>query len=150
MVLLGLGPFIFYATWPSFNKLKHKVPIRWVGQERIGRRPAMQFLGPGEEEVTLEGVFYPQALGGLEMLIAMQEAARQGVICDLVAVTGEVFGPWVIKEVANENQFFTPTGSPRKVDFTINLHAYGDDGLGGIGGIGGAIGAVTDFFNLGG
>ncbi|MGU9981445.1 phage tail protein [Phreatobacter sp. HK31-P] len=142
-VLLGLGPFAFYTTWPSFQKLKHKVPIRWIGQERAGRRPAMQFLGPGEETVTIEGVFYPHALGGMDLLLGMQNAAREGQILDLAASTGEVFGPWVIKDASNDDQFFTSAGVPRKVDFTVELHAYGEDEGGFAGGIFDLAGALA-------
>lgn len=52
-VLLVIGPFPFYTTAPSFDKLKFEADFRWVQQERLSRDPAAQFLGPGVRRVDI-------------------------------------------------------------------------------------------------
>jgi phage protein U len=134
-VLLALGPFAFYATAPSFEKLKFAADFRWEGQKRLGREPAQQFLGPGERDVHIEGVMYPEAFGGAELLTAMHAAARSGAVYPLIAMSdagfaGQVMGLWVVKNLENTRQYFGRNGA-RKIDFDIHLRSYGEDGITG-------------------
>src|ERR1035437_1907580 len=99
-VLLALGPFLFYATAPSFNKFKFQANFRWAPQMRLERKPAAQFLGPDFSQVHLTGVLYPEALGGGSLLPSMQAAAGVGVPYPLIAMSdsslqGDVMGLWV-------------------------------------------------------
>lgn len=133
-VLLSLGPFQFYASAPSFEKLRFLADFRWVPQERLGRDPAMQFLGPGERQVTLDGTIYPEAFGGEELLPAMQQAARQGAVFPLLAMSdaglsADVMGLWIIKKIENTRSFFGAAVGARKIEFNIELRAYGEDGV---------------------
>jgi len=138
-VLLVLGPFLFYATAPSFDKLKFSAKFRWAQQPRLERRPAAQFLGPDVNTVKLTGTIYPDALGGGDLLPNMQAAAGGGVPFPLIAVSdsslqGDVMGLWVIKEIDSVREFWGRNGA-RKISFDIGLETYGPDGGGFAGGL---------------
>ena len=130
-VLVALGPFMFYATAPSFDKLKFQADFRWPAQERLARDVAHQFLGPGQRTVDLDGIMYPEAFGGDGLLSAMHAAARVGSIYPLIAMSdgalsADVMGMWFISKLNNVRSFFGNNGA-RKIEFTIELKAYGED-----------------------
>jgi uncharacterized protein len=138
-VLVALGPFQFYATAPSFEKLKFEAEFRWAQQERIKREPASQFLGPGERSITLDGVIYPEAFGGAELLSGIHAAARAGTVMAFIAMRdqslqGDVMGLWIVKSIQNTRSYFGRNG-PRKIEFAIMIKSYGPDGAGFPGGL---------------
>lgn len=137
-VLVSLGPFVFYATAPSFEKLRFEAQFRWPAQERLARDVAHQFLGPGERSVTLDGVMYPEAFGGADVLASMHSAARAGVVMPLIsmsdnALAAEVMGLWFVSGLHNVRSHFGERGAKR-IEFSIQLKAYGRDG-GFVGGL---------------
>lgn len=133
MVLMGLGPFRFYCQQPSFQELERSTEYDWIAQRRVARDIAHQYIGPGEDRVTLKGRLYPLIFGGLEMLDRMRLAGRAGQLMDLAAVNGVVFGQFFIKSVSETQKYLNPDGVPHMVDFDLTLFAYGSDadGFGG-------------------
>jgi hypothetical protein len=132
-VLLGVGPYRFKIKALNYQALTRTFNYRWVSQERIGRRPAMQFLGPGEETVELRGVIYPKDPrfgGGFSQLENMRKEAMRGRPRGVASSLGRYHGRWCIKEVSDVQTYFAKNGAPRKVEFTIKLTAYGADGGG--------------------
>lgn len=114
--------------------LDRSISYRWEPQNRIGRRPAMQFLGTGEETVSIKGVLYPPQFGSLDSLEQMRDEAMLGVPRGMVTSTGRYYGIWCIKSIKDVQAPYWPDGSPRKVEFTIDLTNYGADGIfGGFG-----------------
>ena len=46
-VLMLLGNFAFHLRTAAYDELKRVSSYRWAAQDRIGRKPAQQFLGTG-------------------------------------------------------------------------------------------------------
>ena len=133
LVMMGLGPFRFAVPGGTYQQLTREVRARWPAQERVGRRPALQFTGPGEETLELAGVIYPYYTGGLEQIRGMRAQAQAGAPLMMVSGLGDVYGLWVILGVRDTESFFRADGLARRVEFTLELSAYGPDGA-GIGG----------------
>lgn len=129
-MLMQLGPFQFKLLAPSPQELRRIFDYRWVPVERVGRRPAMQFLGPGEEGVHIRVLMYPHVTGGMGDLERMRNAGQQGTPYRLVSGAGYNFGLWCIVLVEDEQTFFDKKGSPHRVEFNLGLAAYGGDGMG--------------------
>lgn len=131
LALIGLGPYRFATSSLSIHKLDRKWAYRWEAQQRIGRRPAMQFLGPGEESVQLDGVIYPHYMGGFGQLMQMREAASRGDFFALASGAGNAIGVyhgrWCIRNISDAQSYFHKSGAPLKVEFQIDLVAYGGD-----------------------
>jgi len=125
LVLMGLGPFRFSVPGLSHNQLSRRYNYRWVPQWRIGRRPAEQFLGPGEEEVRIHGIIYPWAYGGYDQLEGMRGYAEGGIPSGLASAGGVFFGLWCIRAITDEQEYFLPDGTPRRVEFDLDLVNYG-------------------------
>jgi uncharacterized protein len=79
ILLMGLGPWRFHSPRGiSYNRLTRRYDYRWMPQMRVGRRPAQQFLGPGEEELRIHGILFPHAYGGYDTLTEMRTEAETG------------------------------------------------------------------------
>ena len=125
---MALGPFRFQVSGPSYERLSHRSDARWERQDRLGRAPARQFIGPGEHRVTLDGRIFTHYTGGYRQIERMRDALADGRPYILVSGFGTVFGKHVIEGVETGQEYFLPDGAPLKVEFTVDLASYGDDG----------------------
>jgi phage protein U len=125
--MMALGTYRFSIDSAAYQELKHSQAYRWQAQERIQRRPAMQFLGAGEESIELSGVIYPHFKGGLEQLDTMRAEASKGQPLLLVDGLGFVWGQWVITQIDEGQSFFQGNGQPLKQSFQLKLVNYGAD-----------------------
>ncbi|MCA3456479.1 MAG: phage tail protein [Rhodobacter sp.] len=124
---MALGTFRFGVNRASYQMFTRDAAYRWAKQDRLGRDPALQYLGPDAEEITLEGVIYPHFKGGLRQMELMRAVARQGVPMMLVDGLGFVWQRWVITRVSETKSLFLADGAPRRIEFNVTLRAYGSD-----------------------
>lgn len=54
-MLMVLGFFVFERRTLPHQSMQYSKGYRWVSNDRIGKRPAYQFLGEGETSRTLSG-----------------------------------------------------------------------------------------------
>ncbi len=133
--MLQLGSVQFSMDTRAYEDLDRVVKYRWPVLERLGRRPARQWLGVGEETIKLKGAIYPgfdpagRTVGGGQVE-ELRSLGEQGVPQDLVTGTGRSLGKWVILEVGEMQTVFMGNGAPRKQEFTIELAFYGTAGFG--------------------
>lgn len=127
-VLMALGPFRFQVSGPSYERFSHRSEARWERQDRLGRAPARQFIGPGDHLITLDGRVYTQYTGGYAQIERMRDALAKDTPYILVSGFGKVFGKFVIERVETGQEYFLPDGSPLRLEFTIDLASYGEDG----------------------
>lgn len=125
--MMALGAYRFSIESAAYQELKHSHAFRWQAQERLLRRPAMQFIGAGEESIELSGVIYPHFRGGLTQLNAMRQEASKGQPLLLVDGLGFVWGQWVIVQIDEDQSFFLANGQPLKQSFQLRLVNYGSD-----------------------
>lgn len=125
-VMLALGDFRFSINTAAYQELTRSQSWRWPTVDRIGARPASQFVGPGEDSVNLSGKIYPHFKGGLGQIVAMRAQADRGVPLMLVDGRGLVWGKFVITELRETQGTFFSNGAPRCQDFDLTLQAYGE------------------------
>lgn len=125
-----LGEYEFSLETSAFETLSRKTEYRWEGQNRIGRAPAQQFLGLGEDTIELKGTIYPHFRGGLGQMAQLREAAGKGKPLPFTYAferLGQYNGLWCIKEINDERSVPLRQGHARKIEFTLSLVAYGED-----------------------
>lgn len=125
--MMALGVFRFSLDTATYHDFKRSQTYRWQSQERLLRRPALQFIGLGEETIELNGLIYPHFRGGLTQVETMRIEANKGSPLVLVDGLGFVWGQWVIKQISEGQTFFQPNGQPLKQTFQLSLSRYGDD-----------------------
>lgn len=134
-VMMGLGAFRFSISTAAYQELERTDEYRWQSQERIGREPAMQFLGKGQTTVRLSGTIYPHFKGGIRQMDNIRAQAGLGFPLFLASTYGRIFGQYCIMSVGEMQTIFLPNGAPRKLEFNVELKSYGADGFAGLGGL---------------
>lgn len=126
-VMMVLGGFPFSMNTAAYDRFARSTEYRWARQNRIGRQPAHQFVGPGAETITLNGVIHPHYRGGLRMIAQMRAEAEKGEPLMMVDGLGFVLGRWVIRRIDETGTVFFADGAPRQQAFRLSLAAYGED-----------------------
>lgn len=126
-MMMTLGFFVFSLKTASYQQLQRQTTWRHSKAARIGQRPQYQYLGPGEDTISLSGVLYPEITGGrsttLDLLRVM---AEEGKAWPLIEGTGRMYGFWAITSVSETDSNQLRDGAPQKVDFDIQLTRVDD------------------------
>ncbi len=113
--------FVFMRQTLPHQTMQRESDYRWPSNSRIGKRDAYQFLGVGEENMTLAGVLYPELTGGKLTMTTLRMMAEEGRAWPLLDGTGMIYGMYVISRVSETGSIFFADGTPRKIDFTLSL-----------------------------
>ena len=97
---------------------------RWAAQERVGARPGWQWLGPGEETLTLSGVSLPLSAGTADAVSTLRTAAAGGEPLTLADGAGRVLGRWVVRAVEERRRGIRADGTPARIDWRLDLALY--------------------------
>lgn len=125
-----LGDFVFSINTAPFQELGRSSTYDWQEVDRIGRKPARQFTGPGSDTITLQGVIYPHYRGGLGQIARMRAMAGRGEPLPFIYCServGQYLGQWCILSINEDRSVFLSQGAPRKIQFSITLGEYGED-----------------------
>jgi len=125
-MLMALGMFVFELPALVYQELERRTDWRHGQTSRVGARAANQFLGPGEDVVTLTGSI-PLELGDLAALETLREMGDAGDAYPLVDGRGKVHGLHVICDLAERQSHVLADGTPRITDFTLTLRHVDDD-----------------------
>ncbi|WP_018694503.1 phage tail protein [Algicola sagamiensis] len=120
-VMMTLGQFEFSIATAAYKSLKRTTEYRWAEQARLSTHPMVQYVGPGKDEIQLEGVIYPHYWGGLKQIDTMRQQANQGTGLLLTDGLGTVHGKWVITKIEEKQGEFLRQGQARKIEFSLTL-----------------------------
>lgn len=126
-MLMCLGQFVFELPSLAYSELQRSSAWRHAANSRVGARAALQFVGPGDDTITLTGVLVPEVAGKLESLTTLRRMADAGDAYAMIDGAGRVFGAWVIESISEGGSAFTQDGIARRTDFSISLKRS-DDG----------------------
>ena len=118
-MMLALGFFVFMRQTLPFQSMQRDAEYRWPSNSRIGKRDAFQFLGVGEEKITLSGELYPELTGGKLTLTAVRLMAEEGRAWPRPSGNGMIYGMYVINRVSETGAECFTAGERRKI--TVNL-----------------------------
>lgn len=147
IALMSLGQNIFYTPMigedtPGYDALQRDSSFTWVPQGRLNAPIAMQFTGPGQDVVVIEGKIFPHHFGGTSTLDALRAAGAAGKPQELVryypvhdadgnllqGTTALMLGAFVIMRVRTGEKNIASSGVANSIDFQLELAAYGNDG----------------------
>lgn len=123
--LMTLGLFVFALPTLLFEELTRTRNARHATIDRFGARAASQFVGEGEETVTLTGMLVPEIAGRFASLDTLDAMRQGGNAHQLIDGTGVVWGSYVIVRLDERRAVFTENGRPRKTDFALDLLRVG-------------------------
>lgn len=120
-MLFSLGMFPFSIGTLAFDELQRRTSWRHATSPRVGARDASQYVGPGEETITLPGTVFREIADGQVSIDELRRMADTGEAWALVDGTGRVYGAYVIVAVDERQKHFLPGGVALRIDFAIDL-----------------------------
>jgi uncharacterized protein len=146
VALMSLGNHVFYVPMvgvesPGFETLQRDSSFTWVPQGRLNAPLAMQYTGPGQDIVVIEGRLFPSFFGGAQTLDALRAAGAEGKPLSLLryfpvhdaqgrqvqGMSAQVVGTFVIMRVRAGEKRINSAGAPELIEFALELAAYGND-----------------------
>jgi phage protein U len=125
-MMMALGLFVFSLRTASYQELQRVTNWRHPSNSRVGDRPAYQFVGKGEDSITLKGVILHELTGNRMTLDTVREMGDTGQAYTLIEGTGKIYGLVVIESLDDTKTFFFKDGAARKTEFTIKLNIIRD------------------------
>lgn len=126
-MMLVLGMFVFCLRTAAYQELQRQTEWRHASNNRVGAHPARQFLGRGEDSITLPGVILPELMGLTLSLDALRLMANTGKAWPMVEGSGRIYGLWVIEGLSETKTLFFRDGTPRRIEFTVTLKRIDGD-----------------------
>lgn len=115
-----LGMFPFSIPTAAYQQLQRSTNWRHPSNSRVGDLPAYQFLGRGEDTISLEGSIVPE-FGSQMSITALRTMGDTGKAFPLISGTGKVLGLYLINDLQETQTIFFKNGLPRKIEFSLKL-----------------------------
>lgn len=141
-MMMALGMFVFGMHTLAYQEFQRQTEWRHSSTSRIGTNPARQFLGRGDDTITLPGVLVSGLTGTQVSLDVLRQMADTGKAWTLIEGTGRIYGIWVIESMQETRTYFFKDGAARRIEFTLTLKRIDDgetDRLGALTGITGGL-----------
>lgn len=126
-MMMIYGMFVFMLNTTPYQSMSRNMDWRHVKNDRIGKSAKWQYIGPGEDSITLNGMLYPEVTGGdisLEVLRTMAFSAKPW---PLIEGTGMIYGMFVIDSLTESRTEFFADGKARRIEFTLSLKRVSED-----------------------
>ena len=126
-MMMVYGLFVFSLSTAAYQEFQRQTSWRHQSQSRVGARPARQFLGAGDDTITLTGTLLPEFTGGQASLDALREMADQGRAWPLIEGTGVNYGLYVIESLNERKSRFFRDGAAAQIEFDLTLQRIDDE-----------------------
>lgn len=126
-MMLALGMFVFSLSTAAYQELQRQTEWRHASNNRVGAAPARQFVGRGEDSITLPGVILPELAGSALSLDTLRLMANTGKAWPMVEGSGRIYGLWIIESLSETKTIFFRDGTARRIEFTLSLKRIDDD-----------------------
>lgn len=141
-MMMALGMFVFSLETLAYQEFQRQTDWRHGSTSRIGTNPARQFLGRGDDSITLPGVLLPALAGSPLSLDALRMMADTGKAWPMVEGTGKILGLWVIESLSDNRTVFFKDGAARRIEFTLKLTRIDDGRIDMLGSLTGSVGGL--------
>lgn len=120
-MLYQLGP-VSVDVWPfNADSVQSEASADFANKPLIGRRPGYEFMGDGEETLTLSGQLLPTKLGGLDELEALQAMRRNGERMMVARGDGKIFGWYAVQSISESHEMIGFDGVGQVIKHSIKL-----------------------------
>lgn len=126
-MMMVFGMFVFTLRTIPYQQLQLSQEWRHVKNDRVNASAGWQYIGPGDNSVTLDGVLYPEITGGNLSLAALNSIGYAGRPWPLIEGGGRIYGMYVMTRLERGHSEFDRYGNPKKIEFTISLSRVDPD-----------------------
>lgn len=129
-MLMALGQFLFTTETLSFNELQRQRQWKYGTNAVAKGRDAVQYMGQGDDNVTLTGLIYHEhGFGRRQSVDDLAAMADRGQGYMLVDGSGYIYGVYKIDSVDETKTILTDVAVARKIDFSIKLSRTDDNNV---------------------
>lgn len=119
--LLSIGNFIFSIPTLLHDELQRQTDWRHAANARIGAPDATQFIGPGQDTVSISGTALAELSDGAASLDQLRAMAATGEPQPMVDGSGWIRGDFIINRIDERRKHLLADGTALKIDFGIDL-----------------------------
>lgn len=119
--IMILGYFPFLSKTLPIDNIGHEQTWEHAANRRVGAPPSYQFLGKGEETLTIQGLAASELVKGMVSLAVLEKMADTGGAYPLMDSIGTLYGLFVIQGITRRQTEFMSFGIPKKIEFDIKL-----------------------------
>ncbi|EOR05027.1 phage tail protein [Acinetobacter tandoii] len=119
-MMMIFGMFVFSIPTATYQSLQRSTSWNHASNNRFGSMPAYQYVGKGEDTITLDGSIVPE-FGQQLSITALRVMGDTGKSFPLIAGNGKIYGMWKLDEVKETQTYFYEDGLPKKVEFSLKL-----------------------------
>jgi len=130
--LLQFGSFTFELRGVSPRRVTRFDEWRWPSTERLSGENAIQFLGRGPGELTIEAVLFPRHRAGHSetAIDALRTVGDAGMPMPLIRGDMRMLGWYGLGSIETDESYLDRLGRPGMVSLVASLTRYGRDGPG--------------------
>ncbi|EFC5375560.1 phage tail protein [Escherichia coli] len=126
-MMMIYGMFVFQLSTLPHQQIQQSRNWRHVKNERINRSASWQYIGAGDDTITLSGLLYPEITGGEVSLTALTTQAYAGRPWLLIDGVGQIYGMYVITSLQTTRSELDRYGRARKIEFTVTFQRVNED-----------------------
>ncbi|EGO4196945.1 phage tail protein [Escherichia coli] len=126
-MMMIYGMFVFQLSTLPHQQIQQSRNWRHVKNERINRSASWQYIGAGDDTITLSGLLYPEITGGEVSLTALTTQAYAGRPWPLIDGVGQIYGMYVITALNTTRSELDRYGKARKIEFTVTFERVNED-----------------------
>ena len=126
-MMMCFGTYVFSLSTAAYDQLQRQMQWRHSSSERLHARPARQYVGPGDETISLQGLIAAELTGDIQTLDVLRTLADEGRPQSLVEGTGLVYGAYVIDSLSETRKELFSDGTPRLIEFQLQLTRTDDE-----------------------
>ncbi|MBD2825589.1 phage tail protein [Xenorhabdus szentirmaii] len=126
-MMMIYGMFVFMLQTTPYQSMNRNMDWRHVKNDRIGKSAKWQYIGPGEDSITLNGILYPEITGGDISLEALRTMAFSAKPWPLIEGTGMIYSMFVIDSLTENRTEFCSDGKAKRIEFTLSLKRVSED-----------------------
>ncbi len=119
--LMSWGLFVFGLDTLAPDEYQRRRSWRHAETERFLARPASQYVGPGDDDVSFLGSVIPEIAGSFGSLDTLAEMADTGDPQPLVDGQGKQWGIYKLIALDTSGKNIIAGGIARRIDFAIDL-----------------------------
>ncbi|EIX4511305.1 TPA: phage tail protein [Escherichia coli] len=126
-MMMIYGMFVFQLSTLPHQQIQQSRNWRHVKNERVNRSASWQYIGAGDDTITLSGLLYPEITGGEVSLTALTTQAYAGRPWPLIDGVGQIYGMYVITALNTTRSELDRYGKARKIEFTVTFERVNED-----------------------
>ena len=126
-MMMIYGMFVFQLSTLPHQQIQQSRNWRHVKNERINRSASWQYIGAGDDTITLSGLLYPEITGGEVSLTALTSQAYVERPWPLIDGVGQIYGMYVITGLNTTRSELDRYGRARKIEFTVTFERVDED-----------------------